>query len=270
MRRDVAHLVPSQSRPMSASAAGRVSGEPSDHLAALVGNPLLEEHHQAGPVGRRHPVRQQLVRRYAYGVPNGEVLEAIAAASPAGVVELGAGTGYWARLLHERGVDVVAYDRWPPGSGANEFVDDDAQWFPVREGDARAVAEHADRTLLLVWPTWNETWPADAAAAFHAAGGTTLVFVGEGPGGLTGDGVLHAQLGSAGRCMACSLQVADAPCVCDVPVLWRAVRCVATPQWADADDACTVYERVDRGSDRLDRPRATRWLRRTRRSRTAP
>lgn len=269
MGRDVG-LAPKSSHPTSASAAGRVSGEPSGHLPALVGNPLLEEHHRVGLLGRRHPLRHGLVRRFAYGIPNDEALEAIAAASPAGVVELGAGTGYWARLLHERGVDVVAYDRWPPGSSANEFVDDGVQWFPVREGDERAVAGHVDRTLLLVWPTWNETWPAGAVAAFHAACGTTLVFVGEGPGGLTGDSVLHAQLGSTGGCVACSLGVADAPCVCDVPVLWRAVRRVAIPQWADADDACTVYERVDHGRRAGGWRPVGGWLRRARRLGTMP
>lgn len=222
-----------------------MNGQPSDHLQALVGNPLLDEHRQAGPVGRPHPVRQRLVRRYAYGIPNDDALELIASVSPRGVVDLGAGTGYWARLLHDRGVDVVAYDRWPAGSGGNRFVDDDVQWFPVLEGDERSAARHAERTLLLVWPTWNETWPADAVASFHAAGGTTLVFVGEGPGGLTGDGVLHARLGAPGSCVACSLGVTDEPCVCDVEVLWRAVRSVSIPQWADADDTCTVYERLD-------------------------
>lgn len=246
-----------------------MSGGPGDHLPTLAGNPLLEEHHRAGPVGRRHPVRQRLVRRYAYGIPNDDALEAIASASPAGVVEVGAGTGYWARLLHERGVDVVAYDRWPPGSGGNEYVDDDSQWFPVWEGDERAVAGHPDRTLLLVWPTWNETWPAEAVAAFYAAGGATLVFVGEGPGGLTGDSVLHAQLG-AGGCVACSLGVPDAPCVCDVPVLWRSIRRVAMPQWADADDACTVYERVDHATGEPYQRRSSGWLRRSRRPRTMP
>ena len=234
-----------------------------DRLPPLVGNPLLAEHASAGRVSRRHPLRQSLVRRYAYGVPNDDVLDAIATASPAGVVELGAGTGYWARLLHNRGVDVVAYDRWPPGSGANRFVDDDVMWFPVRAGDERAVTAHSERTLLLVWPTWNETWPADAAAAFHAAGGTTLVFVGEGPGGSTGDRVLHAQLGNDRTCVACSLGVADAACVCGVPVLWRAVQCIAMPQWADVDDACTIYRRV---SAREDSDRHRRWLSRLRRA----
>lgn len=232
----------------------------ADDIAALEGrlgaNPLLDEHRLAGSVGRHHPVRQRLVRRYAYGIPNDDALNAIAAASPTGVVEVGAGTGYWARLLHDRGVDVIAYDRWPPGSGANRFVDDDAMWFPVRHGDERTASDHADRTLLLVWPTWNETWPADTVAAFHAAGGTTLVYVGEGPGGLTGDSVLHTQLGAHGACLACSLGVADAPCVCDVPVLWNAVRRVSLPQWNDTDDACTVYERIDRATrPRRRRPR---------------
>ena len=224
--------------------AAPVSGEPYDDLPVLVGNPLLDEHRHAGPVGREHPLRQRLVRRYAYGIPNDGALDVIAEVSQAGVVELGAGTGYWARLLHDRGVDVVAYDRWPPGSGANRFVDDDVEWFPVRVGGSQTVSDHADRTLLLVWPTWNETWPADAVAEFHAAGGTTLVFVGEGPGGLTGDSVLHAHLG-AHECVACSLGVVDVPCVCNVTVLWRAVRRVAIPQWEDADDACIVYERID-------------------------
>ena len=213
-------------------------------LAALLGNPLLDEHRRVGPIPRRHPVRQRLVHRYAYGIPNDAALEAIAAISPAGVVELGAGTGYWARLLHDRGVDVVAYDRWPPRSGGNRFVDDGVTWFPVEAGDERVVIRHADRTLLLVWPTWNETWPADAVAGFHRAGGTRLAFVGEGPGGLTGDAALHARLGEYGGCVACSLAAVDAPCVCHLPALWRGVGRIDIPQWADADDACTLYERI--------------------------
>lgn len=212
------------------------------NLPELAGNPLLEEHGRVGPVHRQHPLRQQLVRSYAYGIPNDDALDAIAAVSPAGVVEVGAGTGYWARLLHDRGVDVLAYDRWPPGSGSNRFVDDVA-WFPVQRADATIVAQHPQRTLLLVWPTWNETWPAEATAAFHDAGGTCLVYVGEGPGGLTGDAVLHAQLGIHGACLACSLGVADVACVCDVPVRWRATARVAIPQWVDAEDSCIVFER---------------------------
>lgn len=229
---------------------------PDELLPPLAGNPLLDEFRRAGPIGLDDPRRQQLIRRYAYAVPTDEALDAIAAVSANGVVEIGAGTGYWARLLHDRGLDVVAYDRWPPASGGNRFVDAAPPWFPVRQGDEQIVADHADRTLLLVWPTRGEIWPGDAVERFHDAGGTTLVFVGEGPGGRTGDSVLHARLGAYGACLACTLGVLDAPCVCDVDVLWRLLRRIAIPQWAGADDACSIYRRAD-GGDRARRPR---WL----------
>ena len=82
-------------------------------LPPLTGNPLLEARRRHGAIGRDHPLRQQLVRRYAYGIPTTEALDAVAAAAPSGIVEVGAGTGYWARLLHDRGVEVVAL-RPPP------------------------------------------------------------------------------------------------------------------------------------------------------------
>lgn len=227
--------------------AGHRSGPSVDArgLPPLHGNPLLEERGRLGPIGRDHPARERLVRRYAYGIPTDAALDAIVSVSPGGVAELGAGSGYWARLLHDRGVDVVAYDIAPPGTGGNRFVDSTAVWFPVRPGDDHVVARHADRTLLLVWPTWNETWAGDAAARFHAAGGRTLVYVGEGPGGRTGDATLHARLGLHGPCLHCTLGVADAPCVCGIACLWEPIRALVLPRWAEADDCCAIYHRLD-------------------------
>jgi hypothetical protein len=66
-------------------------------------------------------VRMEYVARYAFGVPTEEALAAIAAVSPRGVVEIGAGSGYWAALLRDRGVRVEAYDiapEPPPAAGA--------------------------------------------------------------------------------------------------------------------------------------------------------
>jgi hypothetical protein len=214
-------------------------------LRPLDGNPLLAERERLGPLERDDPVRQRLVRRYAYGIPTDEVLDAIAAASPGGVVELGAGTGYWARLLHDRSVDVVAFDVAPSADGHNLFVDDAEAWFPVRRGDADTVAAHAHRTLLLVWPTWNETWAGDAAADFHAVGGEWLVYVGEGPGGLTGDPTLHARLGIHGPCLACRFGLADVPCVCGIDALWEVTATLAVPRWGGAEDDCRILRRID-------------------------
>ena len=65
---------------------------PDGSLPPLNGNPLLERRRQLGAIGRDDPSRDRLVRRYAYGIPTHAAIEAIAAVSPAGVVELGAGT----------------------------------------------------------------------------------------------------------------------------------------------------------------------------------
>lgn len=81
---------------------------------------------------------------YSFGIPNEEALETIAAYSH--IVELGAGTGYWASFLAARGVDVVAYDK---AAKRGEYV---KMFFPVLQGDADYTAEHADRALLMVWP----------------------------------------------------------------------------------------------------------------------
>ena len=48
-----------------------------------------------------------LQHAFAHAVPSAEALDAVAALDTP-VVEIGAGTGYWAALLEQRGVDVVA------------------------------------------------------------------------------------------------------------------------------------------------------------------
>jgi hypothetical protein len=207
------------------------------------GNPLLVERLHVGAVGRGDPDRDRLVREYSYGIPTEEALDATVAASPSGIVEIGAGTGYWARLLSDRGADVIAYDLWPPPSRRNAYFAGAKTWFPVERGDEHVVARHAERTLLMVWPTWNEAWPGVAAAEFHAAGGQMIVYVGDGPGSVTGDSVLHTLLGEYGPCLACTFGVLDAPCLCGVDPSWQLVKRIALPHWSGSHDTCSLYER---------------------------
>lgn len=243
---------------MPPSAGGQ---HPEDRL----GNPLLDERLRLGPISRYDEKRNRLARKYAYAVPNTDALDAIAEASATGVVEIGAGSGYWARLLHDRGVDVIAFDRFPPESGDNLFVDAASCWFNVQRGDENSVVDQADRTLLLVWPTWEEAWPGATVAAYHAAGGRAVAFVGEGPGGRTGDSVLHALLGAHGGCVACRFGVADSPCICGISPQWALVRRVPIPQWGEAADACCIYARIDAvpSSSHMRRPNRKPWRRRS-------
>jgi hypothetical protein len=200
---------------------------------------------------------------YAFSLPTEPALRAIAEVSPRGVVEIGAGTGYWARLLHDRGVDVVAFDVAPPPSPDNPWFAGVLPWYPVRVGDESAVDRHARRTLLLVWPTRKEDWSAAAADRFATAGGERLAFVGEPIGGRTGDDRLHALLGELDRCWSCAYGIQTSACVCGVRPSWRRTGTVPLPD--SGDDELRLYGRDDSAPPLAPAPtRVARapWLRR--------
>jgi SAM-dependent methyltransferase len=137
---------------------------------------------------RRNAAREENARRYAWAVPTDEALAAVARRSP--LVEVGAGTGYWAALLARLGVDVVAYDAAPPPA-ANHWHAGASCWFPVEQGGPEKVDLHPDRALFLCWPPYDDPMAADALRRYA---GQTVIFVGEGGGGCTADEAFHDQL----------------------------------------------------------------------------
>jgi hypothetical protein len=215
---------------------------PSRALRSL--NPLLTAWQEAVVAGRDPEARDELVRAFAFAIPDEPALAAVRRLSPAGVVEVGAGTGYWARLLEERGVDVLAVDASPPPGGDNPWFAAVAPWTQVAPADESIVDEHADRTLLLVWPTRDETWAADAVARYAAAGGQVVLHVGEPPGGRTGDDLFHALLGSIDRCWACAYDVPGAACVCGTVPLFEVAEEMEIPRWHGFEDRLWVHRRV--------------------------
>jgi hypothetical protein len=204
------------------------------------------------------PVEEQaVVRRYGFAVPTTAALAMIEKYSPSGTVEVGAGTGYWAAQLAARGVDVVAYDLHPPPAPASRWFAGSTPWFPVRQADEHIVSDHVGRSLLLVWPTRDEMWAADAIRLYHGGGGECLLYVGEPPGGRTGDAVFHALTGATEGCIACTYGVVDSACTCDLRPLWRCVDVLGLPAWQASDVRLHVLRRAEGGRRRL----ATRWFR---------
>jgi hypothetical protein len=187
--------------------------------------------------------RNRLIARYGFAVPSEEALAAIGRCSPRGVLEIGAGAGYWAYLLQQRGVDVVAFDIHPAPAAQNRWFAGTRPWHPVHRGDHAVVGAHLERTLLVVWPTKNEIWAASAVERYHDAGGECLVYVGEGPGGRTGDDVFHALLGELITCVSCEYGSTTAPCICGVESRWRRSATVALPHWPDYHDDLHIYTR---------------------------
>ena len=238
--------------------------QPWLRLPALDGNPYAD-----AVAEREHRPDDEeflnLLCRYGFAVPSPAALDLVAAHSPAGVVEIGAGTGYWARLLHERGVDDVAYDIAPPPAETNPWFAGQEPWYPVQEGTEQRVLEHLDRTLVLVWPTRNENWAADAAQLHLDGGGRYLVYVGEEPGGRTGDLRLHALLGLVDGCLACAYGVLTAPCTCGVTERWRLLRRLDLPMWHEEDQRLYLFTHPTR-RERTRANRRPRWLGGTARS----
>ncbi|WP_040792938.1 hypothetical protein [Nocardia paucivorans] len=145
-------------------------------------------------------VQTILQAAYAYAVPSPETLDWVQAfAGGRTVVELGAGRGYWARLLAERGVVVRAFDSAPPDATVNAsfpmVAGQPDVWFPVGGLDGFAAALSEDAVLFLCWPPgWGDAMASQALELFESRGGRRLVYVGEPKGGKTGDDAFFDRL----------------------------------------------------------------------------
>ena len=111
----------------------------------------------------------------------------------------------------------------------------------MHTADHNVVERFAERTLLIVWPTKNETWAASTIKLYHEAGGACVVYVGERPGGRTGDDVFHALLGELTTCVQCEYGSMTSPCICGIDVMWWRTESIALPHWPGHDDALYVY-----------------------------
>ena len=75
-------------------------------------NPLLDyfEKHGKDVMGATYTIRSEAIQKYAFAIPNTEAIERIAQHGP--VVEMFAGSGYWASFLKQAGADIIAYDNF--------------------------------------------------------------------------------------------------------------------------------------------------------------
>jgi hypothetical protein len=92
-----------------------------------------------------HLAWHPLVHSYSEAIPTLKALQLLASLSP--LVEIGAGSGYWARLLADCGADIVASDIAAPDS--NSWTAGSQPWSTVIVCDAlTAVRRHPDRVLF--------------------------------------------------------------------------------------------------------------------------
>lgn len=162
--------------------------------------------------------RDALVAKYAWAIPNDNAIQVLAGMGP--IIEMGAGNGYWAKLIVEAGGTIEPYDKNP---GEHHCASTpQTVWHPVIEGGPESItARHENHVLLLVWPPYMGELAFDALTRFLEIGGKTVVFVGESQGGCTADDaffkLLEARFDEVG----------------DTDI----------PQWDGLHDYLTVYQR---------------------------
>jgi hypothetical protein len=135
-----------------------------------------------------HLDREEYVHRYSWSVPDPAAIAFVAVHSQAdGLVDPMAGTGYWAYVLQQAGVDCVCYDRetseenpWHPTG--RHFVE--VEKLPC----AQSVKKHSDRVLFLSWPPYNE---AAGEEAIRNYGGWKVIFLGEHDGCTGSEGMFE-------------------------------------------------------------------------------
>ena len=122
---------------------------PGDKICAIFDPKLSDK--ERGDLFEAEPEEAQEI--YAWAIPDERALRICEAFAP--IVEIGAGAGYWARLLRDRGVDVACYDK-DVGDETRAAGIEAAPWTEVRRGGAEALKDHKASTLLLCYPDDHE------------------------------------------------------------------------------------------------------------------
>lgn len=116
--------------------------------------------------------RSRLVSEYSWSVPNEDVLTYLSEFDS--IVEIGAGSGYWAHCVNSEGGNIEPYDIDPP----------EETWTDVKQANIYHMDEEQfAQPVLTVWP------PLDGHVSTEVVerGPPHILYVGETRGGCTGD-----------------------------------------------------------------------------------
>ncbi len=160
--------------------------------------------------------RQEMVQKYAWAIPSEEALVKIVRYSP--IIEIGAGSGYWAWMIRIRGGEIEAFDTNPPLLKKNKYSS--TQHSDVRDGDHSALKGSCAKTLMICWPPYESSMASKCLESFD---GDKLIYIGEGYGGCTADDKFFELLEQG----------------------WTEEFTMGIPQWPGIHDYLAVYSRIN-------------------------
>ena len=173
-----------------------------------------------------------MCEEYAWAVPDNRTLSILKHFSP--LIEIGAGKGYFCKLLRERGVDIIAYDR---------EVDSKLSWGDVLIGGPKKLLKNLakGRNLFLCYPDEDNSMACPCLNNFD---GEYLIHIGE----LISTGQLSSPQAPWGRTSGADFQVA----------LMTEFHCVLVselPAFPFSRDCITVWRRTNwvRGKESIEK-----------------
>ena len=122
-------------------------------------------------------IRDDFVRTHSFAIPCQEAISAIIGGGSAPILEVGAGTGLWAKFIADYGGRVVATDPTIAGN-LSPYSQRVGRYYPVETLQAdEAVKAYPDHDLLSVWPCLYADWIVEAARVLKP--GRRIILVGE-------------------------------------------------------------------------------------------
>ncbi len=115
--------------------------------------------------------RPRFIEEFGFPIPTEEALDAVARYSP--LVEVGAGAGAWAKLLTDRGVDLIATD-----ACLEQFSFEIGRHYHSLPMQGKtAIRRWPNRNVFCSWPSFEHTWLRQAAKAMRP--GRALIVIRE-------------------------------------------------------------------------------------------
>jgi hypothetical protein len=215
------------------------TGELDFHYDDLWDSLIVKSEDELFPYESNYRKREAFTKKYAWAIPTVAALECLAKYGP--LVEVGAGTGYWAYELRKLGVTIDAYDQYPPdGSEWTEeeldaYAKDEAKhpdkswyhrgmnaWTEVLQGTPETLKTYdATWNLFLCWPPYSTKMAVNTLLCHR---GEFVCYVGEGMWGCNGTDEFFRLLERR----------------------YDEVEHESIPQWPGIHDHVTIYKRKGR------------------------
>lgn len=175
--------------------------------------------------------RRTFVSKLSWSIPCKEAIDAIRKYARPPLYDLMAGSGYWSKILNDRGIKTIASDI-NVGKRHNNYGH--TMLAKVQRKNAYKVAGSTIRRskegfgdVLLAWPPYNE--PVGNTIIKLIPVGSRVFYFGEGRGGCTGDDEMHCRLYED----------------------FKELDIISLPQWEGMHDDLYIYEKLQ---DDYDHP----------------